>query len=81
MSRRSPGQRESLDRIYVVAVSSDLDLKELYKLTEKEEDVFTVIDFDDLAKMANDTAQKICHVSPSLQGIDNDLENDNSTVR
>ena len=67
-------------RIYVVAVSSDLDPKELYKLTEKEEDVFTVIDFDDLAKMANDTAQKICHVSPSLQGIDNDLENDNSTL-
>ena len=67
-------------RIYVVAVSSELDLKELYELTEKEEDVFTVIDFDDLAKMANDTAQKICHVSSSLQGLDNDIENDNSTL-
>ena len=67
-------------RIYVVAVSSELDLKELYELTEKEEDVFTVIDFDDLAKMSNDTVQKICRVSSSLQGVDNDRGNDNSTI-
>lgn len=55
-------------RIYVVAVSSELDLEELYQLTEKKDDVFTTSYFDDLAKMANDVARETCRLVAPIKG-------------
>ena len=56
-------------RIYTVAIGDEVDLKELYQVTERNEDVFPVSDFDDLANMANDIALKTCRVKALSQGI------------
>lgn len=56
-------------RIYTVAIGDEVDLKELYQVTERNEDVFPVSDFDDLANMANDIALNTCRVKAPSQGI------------
>ena len=56
-------------RIYTVAIGDEVDLKELYQVTERNEDVFPVSDFDDLANMANDIALNTCRVKALSQGI------------
>lgn len=55
-------------RIYTVAIGDEVDLKELYQVTERKEDVFPVSDFADLANMANDIALKTCKVIALSQG-------------
>ena len=55
-------------RIYAVAISSELDMKELYELTERKADVFIVSGFDDLANMANDIALKTCRIPAPSPG-------------
>lgn len=63
-------------RIYTVAIGDEVDLKELYQVTERNEDVFPVSDFADLANMANDIALKTCRVTALSPGklISNKLE-------
>lgn len=56
-------------RIYTVAIGDEVDLKELYQVTERNEDVFPVSDFDDLANMANDIALNTCRIKALSQGI------------
>lgn len=55
-------------RIYAIAIGDDVDLNELYEVTESKEDVFTVSDFDDLANMANDIALKSCRIAAPSEG-------------
>ena len=55
-------------RIYTVAIGDEVDLKELYQVTERNEDVFPVSDFDDLANMANDIALNTCRVNAPSRG-------------
>ena len=54
-------------RIFAVAIGNEVDLKELYNVTERNEDVFPVSDFADLANMANDIALKACRIRASSQ--------------
>ena len=56
-------------RIYAVAIGDEVDLKELHQVSERNEDVFPVSDFDDLANMANDIALNTCRVKLPSQGI------------
>ena len=51
-------------RVYTVAIGDEVDLNELYQVTEGKEDVFPVSDFANLANMATDIALKTCKVKP-----------------
>ncbi|XP_078377620.1 SCO-spondin-like [Oculina patagonica] len=62
-------------RVYTVAIGDEVDLKELHQVTERNEDVFPVSDFADLANMANDIALKTCRVRALSQGHCNERIN------
>lgn len=49
-------------RVYTVAIGDEVDLNELYQVTEGKDDVFPVSDFANLANMATDIALKTCKV-------------------
>lgn len=54
-------------RTFAVAIGNEVDLKELYNVTERNEDVFPVSDFADLANMANEIALRTCRIRASSQ--------------